>query len=200
LDLLVQDAYDRIVLSESRWPGFEVSDTIVTVAGDGTVSPPSTWADVASIRDPSWWGKLRYISEDEADDFFGVNDYQGRPRYWSLWGQEIKLWPIPDGVYTFRIRGFRSPVDWIALGAGAEPDLPRSFDMAIVYLACALEYGQIEDPDMAEMYLARANEKIAVSKRFVFDSRHFRPVVLHGGSVVGLSYSRLVRDSAASTF
>jgi len=201
LDLLIQDAYDRIVLSESRWPGFEVSGTIVTVAGDGTISPPSTWADVASItHSGTTWGKLAYISEDSADDLFSGVTISGVPRYWSLWGQELKLWPVPDGVYTLSLRGFRGPIDWISLGAGAAPDLPDPFHLAIVYLAVALEYGQIEDPDMAELYLQRANEKIGITKSFVFNSRHHRPKTLNGGPLYARSYSRLVRDSAASQF
>ncbi len=200
-DVFLQDSFDRIVDTESRWPGYEVSDTLVTVNGTQTYSPNTTWADLASVTD-SIWGPLDYLSNEEGEArFSGLLDVTGRPCYWSLWGQQIKMWPRPDGIYTLALRGFRAPVDWVALGAGAEPDLPRSFDTAIAFLATSLAYGQIEDTELAAFYEAKGLSKMASAKGFVLNNRHHRPLKLNGSRrSSGLSYADHIRGSASSQF
>jgi hypothetical protein len=206
LDLFLQDAYERIVYSEKRWPGFEQRGTVVTEEGTRAYAFPddasgNAWVDVAHMADSTWFGPLEYISNEHAEDFWsGVSDINARPRYWSIWEEQIQLWPKPDGIYTLNLRGFRGPSDWIALGAGQQPDLPRAFDIAIAYMATSLAYAQIEDVEMAAHYQGLAVEKVGIGKRYIFDSRQHRPIKLNGGSLIFPSYSGWVQASARATF
>jgi hypothetical protein len=199
-DVFLRDGSERIALAEKRWPGFEVRGSLITEVGEGLYPMPADFTDVAAVIHP-FWGVLDFISLEAGEAIWaGSTDTVGEPRCWSVQGGEIRIFPRPAVEATLTLRGFRGMADWVADGAGAVPDLPRSFDIAIAYMAVSLAYAQIEDADQAALYMERAVEKISLAKAHTFDTHHKRPIVLNGAPGVGMSYARWVRNSAAGSF
>lgn len=105
-----------------------VESTCTTSASSAVYALPSDCLDLLDI----WAGtkKLARLDLKERDELSetdidaswikyqlateqGVNDsYQGPPDYYVIKGNEIELWPIPDGSYTLLLKYYAQPTDF----------------------------------------------------------------------------------------
>jgi len=119
-------------LSSQPWWFLEKRDTIATVSGgeylDVTASL-STIKDI-TITDGSWVHDLLPISLEEFNErYISGSEYKGLPHYFTLYGSQLRLLPIPDASYTVTLYYSMIPPT-ISAGASNEwttnyPDLVR---------------------------------------------------------------------------
>lgn len=194
LNPYLQDAFERTVALDNRWPRNENTWLLAKVAGASTISlPPSVLIpSIISVMTHDGSRRLSYITYENAEDMFTENQMvaTGDPVYWSAWGREMSLWPNPglDVSYDVAVRGYRQPV-WDE-AASTIPDIDERLHPAIAYYAMALTYAAQEDEILEGVYMARWDRDAKAFMGAIMDPPRHRPLVMHGGTAVlgGASY------------
>lgn len=190
LDLFVQEGFDRIARDSRRWSFYEDEFTFTTTASQGSysfASIDSTLAEVDAIEHDSWL--CLPISHQLATGQYAGSDVTGTPTNFSVWNSKLFLWPVPDEVLTIEVRGYRSPTDWIAQGAGATPDVPVEFHPLIVLWALHRAYLQQDDQASGQMLRQMFGEQFKVLKDDYTRAYVAEPSIV--GAVHGRSFSML---------
>lgn len=106
--LLALNSLHKRVLNTRRWRFLLSTDTSKsTVIGTGTVTlgtlPEVKRIDAVRLAAGTERFSLDYVEPNVMRD----NEHQyrdnGTPEYWSIIGQELHIWPIPDKVYTISL-------------------------------------------------------------------------------------------------
>ncbi len=194
LDPYLQDAFERTVALDNRWPRNETTWHLSKVIDAHTVAlPPDVLIpSIISVTAHSMNRRLTYITQENAEDMFTQQAVvaEGDPTFWSTWGRELSLWPNPTPTMSFDIvvRGYRQPA-W-ANGASSIPDVDERLHPAIAYYAMALAYSAQEDEILEGVYMARWDRDAKALMGAIMDPPRHRPLVLNGGPAVlgGSSY------------
>ena len=185
MDLWIREATFRVERYKHRWPFYEstwsfatasaVKDYAFTAIGTGDLREP------VRLSGPNF--ELTYIGADEGDQGFLRNQTAtGDPVYWRVWGSTIRLYPTPGGVATINVRGYRNPIDWVAVGAGGQPDMPDDLHQCIVQWTLHRAYLQQEDVEMASMYSQMFSTTLDAFASNLTDAPGAQPLVLGGGT------------------
>ena len=188
LDIYLQEAFDRTMAFDNRWPRNETTWRVAKVPGEATaLLPPDL--NVPSLTAVWLLGsnahQLLIVDHKTAEDSFGATAYQtnsgvSNPTYISVWSGRIHLWPTPDlgASIQIAVRGYRQPV-WTN-GASVIPDLDERLHVTLAYFAIALSYAQQEDEVLEGVYMARWDRDLRQQLRAILDPVHSRPLVLGG--------------------
>jgi hypothetical protein len=194
LNPYLQDAFERTMTLDNRWPRNETTWSVSKVLGAYVATLP---ADVlipaiVSVTAANTYQRLIYLSQENAEDLFAQagSSSQGNPTYWSVWGREMSLWPNPGPTvsYDVTIRGYRQPV-WDN-AASTLPDIDERLHPALAYYAMALSYAAQEDEILEGVYMSRWDRDAKAFMGSIMDPPRHRPLVLNGGPTVlgGSSY------------
>ena len=194
LNIYLQDAFERTVALDNRWPRAEAAWSLSKVIGSIAVSlPPDVLIpSIVAVTSSTTAQRLIYLTQENAQDMFAQSTAttQGNPTYWSTWGRELLLWPNPgaDVSYDLTIRGYRQPV-WDN-AASTLPDIDERLHPALAYYAMALTYSAQEDEILEGVYMARWDRDAKAFMGAIMDPPRHRPLVLNGGPAVlgGSSY------------
>jgi len=187
LDVWARDATIKVSRTRKRWPFFETSWTLTTVAGqsdydltDLNVFDPAVDEIVSIVRDDR---RLIFMGRDEAESAYlpFQSNSDGYVSYYNVWGNNLRLYPTPFGADVLNLRGYRKVDDWVAGGAGATPDFPDDFHDAIRLYLLGMAYMQQEDPEMASQFLAAFTSEMDLLKKQYGDAPGAYPLVLGGG-------------------
>lgn len=185
----MRDGFDRIVTLERRWPFYETTTTLNTVASQRDYSIASinsgTLAEITSIVDNSAAGqRLSLISIDEAETVWhGSFDVPTRPLFFAKWSDTLKLYPKPDSVYPLTIRGYRKPTySWVT-DTTLEPDLDYRFHTALAYYAISQAYKRQEDSEMTQQYRTSFDEAVQLARKEIMHPSSHRPMIMSRGNV-----------------
>lgn len=195
LDTFCREASRKVERAEKRWPMYEAAWTLATEAGISTFDISALDPEVreiSSVTTPTQ--RLRWLGPDEASTGFLNDATRNEPRAWSLWGSTLTVFPIPDKVHTLTILGYRQPKDWVADGAGAEPDMHSDLHLTVATWVLSRAYAQQEDMELAA-YFAQAfdNELETFRRRFV-DTPAPQPLILGRGRAATAPFGRLRYD------
>lgn len=100
-------ALDRHISSACRYFAAErfwfnaIVVTASTVAGNPLVAMPASVRTVERITIPASYIELLPLSMEQIDDSLG----EGTPRYFTAYGDNIRLTPTPMGVFTLNVYG-----------------------------------------------------------------------------------------------
>lgn len=184
LNVYLQEAFDRTMAYDNRWPRNEHSWTIAQTPGVSPSLPVDL--NIPSLTSAFILGAdntaspLGIIDQKTGEDWFGLGQQNGRPAYCSVWNGRLNLWPAPADTQTLNVvvRGYRQPV-WTN-GASDIPDLDPRLHVTLAYFAISLSYAQQEDEVLEGVYLARWDRDLRQQLRAILDPVHNRPLVLHG--------------------
>ena len=191
LDIYLQDAFDRTMAFDNRWPRYENTWDLSMVTGANTITLPSDLnrPSISSVIATHDGYKLAMISPGNAEQQF-LNANQtvptGTPIYYSLWQNLMTLWPAPfeDSLpFNVAVRAYRQPV-WTN-GASVIPDMDDRLHITLAYFAISLVYAQQEDEILEGVYLARWQRDLSQQMKAILEAPHNRPLVMHGGAPVG---------------
>tara|TARA_R110000822_G_scaffold54998_9_gene140233 strand:- start:3077 stop:3844 length:768 start_codon:yes stop_codon:yes gene_type:complete len=201
VNTFIQEAYQRIVSLNVKWPWFQTVYELNTVASqqrydDGftrihTTAPltPATGSDFNDIRtiisvtnESNGGNQLIYIDDFLAQKYWnGTTNQPAYPVYYSLWAGGMNVWPMPNGVYTLNIRAFRQPsYDWLT-DANLTVDLNTEFSIMIINYAAARLYQYQEDPEMAAVFMRTFDEGVALARNNLSAPNPNQDLVLSGG-------------------
>jgi hypothetical protein len=185
IDLYARDGYERIINLERRWPSFETTTSFSTVAGQADYSIADDLLDLIdfkSFRNDSDGVRLQIVGYEDAEDLWaGSSD--GPPMHWSVWAGNLRLWPTPNDVYTYTVRGYRRLIAWWE-SDGVEIDADERLHTAILYFVISRLYQLQEDAEMTSLYAQSFAEAVQLARAEIMRSSSARPLVLSGGTRV----------------
>lgn len=112
-----------------------VDATLVTVASTATVAVTSGTRRVILLKDTTNKRVLRFRSLEWMEEQDDSGDVISQPEYFTRFGTNLILWPIPDDVYTLRMRYRKLPT---ALSAdGDTPVFPTEWHGYLVLKAAS---------------------------------------------------------------
>jgi len=183
LDTYLTEAYTRTISMENRWPFFESRWEAVKLAADPSATLPASVdpAGLTSVTDATSGLRLVQVSNEQAEDNISSLNNTVSPVYYSIWGNQLMLWPSPSTDRSLKLRGYRLPTDWISQGAGSEVDADPRLHILLTHYAIALAYAQQEDEVLEDVYMKRWQSGFVAARNAICNPRHHRPLVLNGG-------------------
>lgn len=189
LNVYFQEAFDRTMAADNRWPRYEKTWTISWVPNATSISLPADVLvpSIMSVLSLADGYRLVAMNHENAEDMFAPTNMigNGSPIYYSVWGGQMYLWPSlsPEVSADFQLRAYRQPV-WTN-GASDIPDLDPRLHVTLCYFVMSLAYAAQEDDVLEGTYLARWDRDLRQQMKTMFEPVHHRPLVLHGGAPVG---------------
>lgn len=184
LDPLIRDAYYRFAAAERTWDFYETSYTLVTVPLTQTYSTATIGtyplSSISDIKGPNFM--LAPAPHQMAQTKYQYRNLTGvYPRVWSIWANTLYLWPTPSSAQTHQVFGYREPIDFVAQGAGASPDLPSEMHMLIAKWALQLAYLQQDSFFIAEDLKAQVEETYQAIRRKHIGGDAAGAIIVGGG-------------------
>jgi len=187
LDSYLQEGYTRTISMENRWPFFQI-ETTVTSDGGTTLTLPAgiNVAEIVTLFDNVTGFLLMQIAPEMGEDNFISGAAVTQPVYYTIWGDQITLWPHYSGdPRSFTLRGYRLESDWMSAGAGAEVDADPRLHILLAHYAIALSYAQQEDEVLEDTYMKRFMSGFSAAHAAICNPRHHRPLIYAGGLPLG---------------
>lgn len=201
VDVFANESVQRVLGLRDDWPHLYSEGTLAMVAGDNIYAlnsvsfTPTTFTTIESVWDDGVSGRslMEIDYQGAAANWIGPSaSVSNDPYYFSVYGGNLYLWPVPNATRTLRIGGYRTPNTMS--GGSDTPDIPDVFHPAIQYGTCAIAFAQQEDPELAQFWRNLANESVGVAIRNLFMNRRHRPIFLWGkGQYYGMSYPEWIR-------
>tara|TARA_R110000772_G_scaffold75944_11_gene164477 strand:- start:618 stop:1292 length:675 start_codon:yes stop_codon:yes gene_type:complete len=177
--MFLTEAFERTAAVERHWPLYETVWTYNVTAGSPTVALDADTSEISAIMSDVTGYRL-----SSADHSFAEESYlgrTGRTSAFSVWGQQLYLWPVPSSDTVLTVRGWRKPdPTWIEDPA-LEVDLDSRLHLPLLHYGIALVYAQQEDGELENQYMRRWAQSIADLKKDILRPSTYRPVVLNGG-------------------
>jgi hypothetical protein len=196
----IKEGFQKVVALSTRWPyyqttyGFGVIENVRSYTSFiqtqptpiGNVSKAIT--DISQIiavvnSDPNYQGNaLVYIDQAKAESLWvGAQDQQGIPAYFSIWADQVNLWPKPDNNYSFTLRGFRNPsLEWMQ-DEGLAIDISPQLQLPLINYVMARIFQFQEDPEMANEYMRSFERAIAIIQGNLTAPSSNRQLIMSGG-------------------
>lgn len=193
IDQWCREATYRIHAAVARWPHFEKTWTFTTTSGDydyGLAAVGADIGDVTHVRGDN--RELREISVEDADFYWQRNvTPSGDPTHYVLREQSLWLFPTPSRAEQIQVRGFRKVTDWVAAGAGAEPDFPEQFHNTVHLWVVSRAYAMQEDDAFSMHYFDLFQNELDTLVARHAGRPAQQPLVLGGGKRLyqGLPYA-----------
>lgn len=201
LNVYLQDAFERTIVRDNRWPRYEKTWPVSKVEGDDVIVLPDDLLVPSIMSVLHGLQQLTYITQENAEAKFSqaVPPTTGTPFYYSVWGRNLNLWPSPgtEASYDMVIRGYRQPV-WNN-EASTIPDLDDRLHLALAYYAMALAYSQQEDEILEGVHMARWDRDVLATMRSIMDPPRNRPLVMNGAAAGLGGNSYVINPPAEST-
>ena len=189
LNVYLQDAFDRTMAYDNRWPRYEKTWGLSQVSGETEITLPADLnrPSIMTVISDADGYRLVMASPENAEQVFldGNTSVQtGAPVYYSVWQNKMTLWPQPGALpYNLTVRAYRQPV-WTN-GSSDVPDLDDRLHITLAYYAMSLVYAQQEDEILEGVYMARWQRDLSQQMKTILEAPHHRPLVLHGGAMIG---------------
>ncbi len=177
LDRWTNEGWGKIIRFRPNWPGFQTTTSVIVFASQAEYASPLK--DIESIEGPDRY--LTQFSASEAERRFirgGIPDPAGKPVAYSVYGSQVRLWPVPDTAGTYAVRGQRSAVAPITNPDTAPLDLPTN-DAVDVLLSWVLYRTSLRESEdvQAAGFLDSFSQGLQLLAKDEVDVPAFVPIV-----------------------
>jgi hypothetical protein len=196
----VKEGFQKVVALSNRWPYYQTTYSLAVITGirpytsfqqtQPTVigSNPKGITDISQIisvvnSDTSFQGNsLVYLDQARCESIWvGAQDQEGPPAYFSIWADQLNLWPKPDNNYSFTIRGFRNPsLTWMQ-NEGDAIDISPELQLPLINYVMARIFQFQEDTEMANEYMRSFERAIAIIQGNLTAPSSNRQLIMSGG-------------------
>lgn len=180
LDRWVSEGWGKIVRYRPNWPGFQAFAELTVDTQTSIYAMPLK--DIESIEGPDRF--LIPLDPAMAERRFirgGVEDPAGVPVAFSVYGNQIRLWPSPSAVATYKVRGQRAAVNPLDNAANPEAviDLPHpdAVEMLVAWVLSRAALRESED-EQAAKYEEHFSQGMQLLAKDELDSSVYTPIVL----------------------
>jgi hypothetical protein len=204
----IKEGFQKVVALSNRWPYYQTTYGFAVITNTRSYtsftqtqptpigSSSKAITDISQIisvvnSDPNFQGNaLVYIDQALAEQtWVGTSDQEGIPGYFSIWADQVNLWPKPDNNYSFTLRGFRNPsLTWMQ-DEGDPIDISPQLQLPLINYVMARIFQFQEDPEMANEYMRSFERGIAVIQGQLTAPSSNRQLILSGGLTPQASYS-----------
>ncbi len=146
----------RKAVQQSEFRTQEEAKAFTTAVGDSTYELPSNFCRWIDFYDTGVNWPLVPLEKREYDS---LEPSSGRPQLYTVIGNQITLWPTPDGAYSLSLRYWRLPQDMVA--DGDEPEIPAQYHEVLVAYAMWKAYLRENDYQAATVWEAAWEKEIA---------------------------------------
>ena len=138
----------RQISTDAPWPWLQVVDTsnLVTVADTASYTPPTVWQATDRISYNNM--RLARIQPEEAPRYY--YDTAGSPRAFTVEGDKIYIYPLPDGAYTLTHVYYRFEPELD--DDSDEPLLPEQYEDYLLSVAGKLLALRVSDREQYIMF------------------------------------------------
>lgn len=169
----LNDSYYDIA-SRQPWPFLEKSTTVNTTVGNDTLAVPADFDKAlrlvidaqGQILDPA---RL----DDVTSRFAGNLNFTGLPFLYYFIGDTVKLYPIPDAVYTVTVRYLAVPAELV--NNTDSPILPKKHHRAVVLGALVDAYRMEDDNENASIFEGQFEKRLQTMAEDVWKKQYDRP-------------------------
>jgi|LakMenE01Jun11ns_1017448.scaffolds.fasta_scaffold9879786_2 hypothetical protein len=206
LDLVngfIKEGFQKVVALSVRWPYYQTTyglgivenvraytsfvQTQPTAIGSATKAITDILQIISVVNSDSTYSgnSLIYLDQAKCESIWvGTNDQPGPPAYYSVWADQLNIWPKPDNNYSFTIRGYRNPsLAWLS-DANAAIDISPQLQLPLVNYVMARVFQYQEDNEMAQAYMRNFEQGIAVLENNLTASNSNRQLIMSGGLVL----------------
>ena len=196
----IKEGFQKVVALSNRWPYYQTSYTFAVSEGFRSYSSfvqiqpavigsnPKAITDISQIisvinSDTNYQGNsLIYIDQARAESIWvGTSDQQGIPAYFSIWADQVNLWPKPDNNYSFTLRGFRNPsLTWMQ-NEGDPIDISPQLQLPLINYVMARIFQFQEDTEMSNEYMRSFEKAIAIIQGNLTAPSSNRQLIMSGG-------------------
>jgi len=173
---LLNDAYED-VWGREAWPFRDAQTTETTTAGNATLTLPTDFGKATSLVIDDLAVNLIPKRHDELlHQFSGDLTYSGLPIYYYFVGNVLKLYPVPDAVYTVTIAYVKK---FTPLTSGTdEPALPSNHRIVLLG-ALASAYDMEDDTDLAVRFEGRFENRMQTVREEWWMQQYDKPDLVH---------------------
>lgn len=198
----VKEGFQKVVALSTRWPYYQTTYTFTTTANQRAYSTfaqfqpssgtPKSITDISQItavvnNGPSAGNNgqgnaLIYLDQARCESIWvGSQDQADIPAYFSIWANQLNLWPKPNDVYAITLRGFRNPLLTWMQDENIAIDISPQLQLPLVNYVMARIFQFQEDPEMANEYMRSFERGIAVIQGNLTAPSSNRQLIMSGG-------------------
>ena len=198
----IKEGFQKIVALSNRYPYYQSTygfSTVIDIHGYSTFGQllptvvSKSITDIAQIiaviNNTNAGNSLIYIDQFKAESIWvGSNDVSGIPAYFSIWANQVNLWPKPDQVYSMTIRGYRRPnLNWLS-DVNVSIDISPDFQLPLVNYVMSRVFQFQEDPEMANIYMRNYESEVAIIQANLTAPNSNQPLIMSGGLQLANGY------------
>jgi hypothetical protein len=192
----IKEGFQKIVALSQRYPYYQASYLIYTVANQRSYTSfsrqnptPITNVGISTIQqiisvvnNTDQGNALVYIDQARAESIWvGTQDIAEIPAYFSIWGNQLNLWPKPDDVYTLTVRGYRKPyLTWFS-DENEAIDIDPQMQLPLINYVMARIFQFQEDPEMSNEYMRSFEKAVAIIQGQLTAPSSNRQLIMSGG-------------------
>tara|TARA_R110002153_G_scaffold45623_1_gene128729 strand:+ start:6823 stop:7485 length:663 start_codon:yes stop_codon:yes gene_type:complete len=189
IDLYLLEAFQQTTANENRWPWLETSWTVSATSDGLPIDMPATFGVAASVTGEGLQS-VSHVNHSSAEAYYS-DDTSGADTadLFSLWGNQLYLWPKSNSVKTVTVRGWRLlSEDWSGVASGV-PDCDSRLHPSMVHYAISRAYAGQEDDQLSAFYLSTWQRMISVTMTQIMRAEYQGPVQMGRGLRNNRSYN-----------
>ena len=191
IDSYLQEAFNRTIAAENKWPFYEKAWELTLTAGETAIAAPSdlnrtSILSFVQVGENPPVQSLRLVDYGTAEALYGWSAPASfTPFYeYSIFGGYLYLWPVAQLAddTEFVLRGYRLPTDWLAGPSTTEPDCDSRLHLLLAHYAIALSYAKQEDETLENTYMTRWQRDVEIARSAIMEPTRRLPLVMGGGT------------------
>ena len=150
------------IYSRYSFPFMQTSTTFDTVDGTSEYDLDVIAGDIDKVRlltDTTNDVVLNYIDPIGLAEADPQDTTESKPSRWTVYGNTLKLWPIPDSTYTIKMHYKKVPTSLV--DTAEEPEIPERYMEAVVLGVYQKLHEWNDDFDYASVIERQYEQKIA---------------------------------------
>jgi len=192
----IKEGFQKIVALSQRYPYYQSTYAFVTIENQraystftrnipsGNVQTPITDIQqiIAVVNNTDNGNTLIYLDQARCESIWvGTSDQAEIPAYFSIWGNQLNLWPKPNDEYVITVRAFRKPfLTWFS-DENTSIDIDPQMQLPLINYVMARIFQFQEDPEMAREYMSSFEKAVAIIQGQLTAPSSNRQLIMSGG-------------------
>ena len=191
----IKEGFQKVVALSQRYPYYQATYGFSTIANQrgynnfGRILPSVTSVNITDIQqiiavvnNTNNGNAMVYLDQARCESIWvGTSDQADIPAYFSIWANQLNLWPKPNDVYSITIRGYRVPsLTWFS-DENLAIDIDPQMQLPLINYVMARIFQFQEDPEMAREYMSSFEKAVAIIQGQLTAPSSNRQLIMSGG-------------------
>ena len=195
VDGFIKEGFQKIVALSQRYPYYQATYGFSTIENQrgysnfGRILPSVTSVNITDIQqiiavvnNTNNGNAMVYLDQARCESIWvGTSDQADIPAYFSIWANQLNLWPKPNDIYSITIRGYRVPsLTWLS-DENLSIDIDPQMQLPLINYVMARIFQFQEDPEMAREYMSSFEKAVAIIQGQLTAPSSNRQLIMSGG-------------------